>query len=408
MLTSVLRDVKWLYTGGYRITSIHRVIGEWCFDEVRTLQGPMCFLTGPRQVGKTFLEKTLSASYFNFDTVEVKKALLADPYFFRGSGDLVVLDEIHKRRDWTKLLKGYYDSPERRENFIVTGSGRFDFFRKSGDSLQGRYLVNQLWPLSYDEVCNHRPKLVAPRNFTQWEPSTTAENDDVLLRLGGFPQPFLRGSEQFMRRWQEQYRDRLVKEDVRDFANIQRVDQLELLTRILPERLCSPLSIKGLAEDVEVSPVAIKSWLRLLEQLYFGFLVAPYHRKLQRAVKREKKWYFYQWTYAQDEAARLENYMAVQLALACSAWSEQGFGKWELYYLRDQDRREVDFLIAKDLKPVALVEVKSSSPEPTSALRYYSHKLNVPGFLITRDGGPRKYETNIWSMGSRYFLKGLH
>jgi predicted AAA+ superfamily ATPase len=267
--------------------------------------------------------------------------------------------------------------------------------------------VNQLWPLSYDEVCTPHAKRPAPRNFLEWEPDTAAESDETLLRLGGFPQPFLRGSEQFLRRWQEQYLDRLVKEDVRDFANVQRIDRLELLTRVLPERLCSPVSIKGLAEDVEVSPVAIKSWLRLLEQLYFGFFVAPYHRKLHRAVKREKKWYFYQWTYAQNEAARLENYVAVQLGLACSAWSEQGYGRWELHFLRDQDRREVDFLITNDLKPVALIEVKSSSPEPTSALRYYSHKLNIPGFLITRDGGPRKYDEKIWSMGTRHFLKGL-
>ncbi len=63
----------------------------------------------------------------------------------------MIFDEIHKRRDWKKLLKGYYDSPERRENFLVTGSGRFDFFRKGGDSLQGRYLANLLWPLAYDE-----------------------------------------------------------------------------------------------------------------------------------------------------------------------------------------------------------------------------------------------------------------
>jgi len=387
---------------------ISRTLARWAFNEVQTLQGPMCFLTGPRQVGKTFLAKSLKASYFNFDTAEVKKALLADPYFFRGSDALVVFDEIHKRRDWKRLLKGYYDSPERRENFVVTGSGRFDFFRKSGDSLQGRYLVNQLWPLSYDEIYNQRADgTQGPRDFARWEPSADADADDTLLKMGGFPQPFLRGSEQFLRRWQEQYLDRLVREDVRDFANVQRIDQLELMARLLPERLCSPISIKGLAEDTEVSPVAIKSWLRLLEQLYFGFLLPPYHRKIQRAVKREKKWYFYQWTYAQDEAARLENYVSVQLGLACSAWNEQGFGRWELYYLRDQDRREVDFLIAHDLKPVALVEVKSSEQEPPASLRYYSSKLKIPGFLITKTGGPRKYEGQIWSMGTRYFLKGL-
>jgi len=390
------------------LISIDRLLAGWAFDEVQTLTGPMCFLTGPRQVGKTYLARTLKASYFNLDTIEVKKAMLTDPYFFRGVETLVIFDKIHKRRDWKRLLKGYYDSPERRENFLVTGSGRFDFFRKGGDSLQGRYLANQLWPLSYDEVYNPGIGSCQPRDFATWEPPSIAETDTDLIRLGGFPQPFLRGSDQFLRRWQEQYRDRLVKEDIRDFSNVQRLDRLELLTRILPERICSPLSIQGLSEDIEMSPVAVKSWLRLLEQVYFGFLMAPYHRKIHRAVKREKKWYFYQWTYPQDEGARLENYMAVQLSLACSAWSENGFGKWEVYYLRDQDRREVDFLVARDLLPMALIEVKNSSPEPTAALRYYSQKLNIPGYLITKDSGPRQYSPKLWSMGSQYFLKGLN
>lgn len=100
----------------------------------------MVFLTGARQVGKTYLTRQLEASYFNWDTPEVRKAFLADPYFFRSDRELVIFDEIHKRRDWKKILKGYYDSPSRTQNFVVTGSGRMDQYQRSGDSLQGRYL----------------------------------------------------------------------------------------------------------------------------------------------------------------------------------------------------------------------------------------------------------------------------
>jgi predicted AAA+ superfamily ATPase len=125
----------------------------------------MIFVTGPRQAGKTTEVKHLSKNYFNWDTQETKKAFLKDPYFFRSTHDWVIFDEIHKRRrDWKKLLKGYYDSPDRQENFVVTGSGRLNIFQKGGDSLQGRYELFHLFPVPYGEWIESKP-LNTPRDF---------------------------------------------------------------------------------------------------------------------------------------------------------------------------------------------------------------------------------------------------
>jgi len=384
---------------------IRRALPSWSgLDQSLGLSAPMIFITGPRQVGKTFLARATSAPYYNWDTIEVKKAFLKDPYFFRSDSSLVVFDEIHKRRDWKKLLKGYYDSPSRAENFIVTGSGRFDQFQRGGDSLQGRYHSFQLWPLTVDELALS-DKLSPPRTWATWEPNTDFDDSD-LLTLGGFPSPFLSGKQAVTNRWGDQYIDRLIREDVRDFSQVQRIDQMELLARILPHRVASPLSLNGLAEDIEVSPVAIKSWLRLFEMLFLGIRVAPYHRKIHRAVKREVKWYFLPWTLVEDLGARFENYLAIQLSATCSAWSEQGYGRWELFYLRDQDRREVDFLICRDLIPQALIEAKASEQRFTTALSYYCRKLRLPGFLVYPKGATRREELG-WSLPSGRFLSGL-
>jgi len=369
----------------------------------------MVFITGARQVGKTHMARRLPASYYNWDTPEARRAFLKDPYFFRTESRLVVFDEIHKRRDWKKLLKGYFDSPERRENFVVTGSGRFDQYQRGGDSLQGRYDSYQLWPLAYDEIHGRAgvPRPAPPRDWREWEPDSKAPPDRDLIALGGFPAPFLGGSELKLRRWRDQYLDRLIREDVRDFGAVQRLDKMDLLARVLPERVGSPISLLGLAEDIEASPVGVRSWLRLFEVLYLGFLVRPFHRKIHRAVKKEPKWYFLQWTYAADPAARFESYLAVQLAAACSAWSEQGRGRWEVHYLRDQDRREIDFVITRDLKPAALIEAKSS-PQPWPAgLLYYRRKLGVPAFLVYPEGPVRRIDSSGWSLPSSVFLRGL-
>ncbi len=373
----------------------------------------MIWITGPRQVGKTFMIQRQGYPYFNWDTPEVKKEYLKNPYFFRSDATRIIFDEIHKRRDWKKILKGYYDSPTREENFIVTGSGRMDQYKRGGDSLQGRYLSYQLWPLTYDEIynaANLSKSLNKPRDWRAFKPDKEGDLDSELMTFGGFPKPFLDASATKLRRWQDQYLERLAREDVRDFSNVLHTDKIELLARLLPERMSAPISMLSLSRDVEVSPVAIKSWLRLFETLYLGFGLKPYHRKIHRAIKMEVKWYFYQWTFVEDAGIRFENYLAVQLAAALSAWSEQGFGRWELFYLRDQDKREVDFLICRDLKPMALIEAKSSFQPFTAALNFYCQKLGVPGFLVYP--GREKQDRvlrgdNGWVLPAHRLLKGL-
>lgn len=383
---------------------VERAISRWVMD-ARGLDSPMVFIAGPRQVGKTALARTWCDSEWNFDTVETKKALLRDPYFFQDdSGQWVLLDEIHKRRDWKKLLKGYYDSPTRSHNFIVTGSGRFDTFQRGGDSLQGRYDLFHLWPLIVDEIRGGK-RACKPRNFKTWVPDSVKVSTE-LLQLGGFPAPFVRHSVSGLRRWNDQYVTRLVNEDVRDFSAVQRLDALEMLARLLPERVTSPISIQSLAQDIDVSPVAIKSWLRLFETLFLGFQLKPFHRLIHRAVKREKKWYFYQWTFVEDPAGRFENYVAVQLASMVSYWREQGHGRFELYYLRDQDRREVDFLITLNGRPHALVEAKLSPQPWTTALSYYARKLDIPAYLVYPEGPVRKTEQLGFSLPADTFFAG--
>lgn len=390
-----------------------RALTKWAFSQSgeALLNVPMVWISGPRQVGKTSLARLESQAYYNWDTIEVRKAYSRDPYFFRDGSSLVIFDEIHKRKDWKKLLKGYYDSPSRRENFLVTGSGRMDVYRKSGDSLQGRYNLFTLWPLLFDEVTvsGDRPSS-EPRVWVDWKPDLHHASDHDLITFGGFPQPFLWGETRKLVRWQDQYIERLVREDVRDWSAVERLDQMDLLARLLPTRVGSPLSLLSVSRDVEVSPIAIKSWLRVFEMLYFGFQLKPFHRKLHRAVKRETKWYFYQWTFVEDEALRFENYLAVQLAAACSAWSEQGYGRYELCYVRDQDRREVDFVIVRNQVPIALIEAKNSFQAWPASLSYYCQKLNIPGFLVypgQKDAEVRRHDRFGWTLPSSRFLRGL-
>ena len=415
-------EIKWsTYLRNMNKTSelnqnqILRALELWAFNEVQELNSPMAWVTGPRQCGKTYLTHKLFQRHFNWDTEEVKKAFLKDPYFFRDLGTpdpVVVFDEIHKRKNWKASLKGYYDTKTRVENFVVTGSGRFDFYKKGSDSLQGRYFSNKLWPLTFDEVryFHHQSslKLQVPRNWKTFVPKQGQFSDQQLIEFGGFPAPYLKQSRQFSNRWCDQYVKRLINEDTRDFAQIQDLDKLELLARLLPSRITAPISEKSLSEDIKVAPVTIKKWMKLLETLYLGFSVPAFHKKIHRAVKKERKWYFYQWAFCETPGERFENYLAVQLGAVCSAWRDQGHGLFELCYLRDQDRREVDFVILKNKEPLCLIEAKSSPQSWPNSLHYYTKKLKIPGFLVYPEGPVLKEANgNGYSLPSQVLLKEL-
>jgi predicted AAA+ superfamily ATPase len=385
---------------------IDRIVSRFLpSSNIKPMESPMYFLAGPRQVGKTFLTRSFDFPYYNWDTSEVTRSWLKDRYFFRTGAPWVIFDEIHKRRDWKKQLKGYFDSPTRNENFLVTGSGRFNLTQRGGDSLQGRYDLYHLLPILYREYVG------LARNFELKRPvfvdaafSNKAASDNDLFKFGGFPEPLLKMKESALNKWQDLYIQRLIQEDVRDFSKVTKLDKLELLVRLLPERIRSPISVNSLSNDIEVSRDSVTSWLRLLEILYLTFSISPFTTKVHRAVKKEKKLGFFQWTFCENQGDRFENYVATQLYSLCQLWRDAGFGTYELCYLRDQDRREVDFVITKSLKPVALIEAKIAETQWPSSLDFYANKLQVPSFVVTAASDTKRISPNKWiTSSSRFF-----
>ena len=123
----------------------------------------MVFMVGPRQAGKTTLAQIIARSfanslYFNWDIPDHRTKLIANPNFFEdvtrkdASKPLIVLDEIHKFKDWKNYLKGAYDQFHDRYQFLVSGSGRLDVYQKGGDSLAGRYYLFHIWPFTIAEL----------------------------------------------------------------------------------------------------------------------------------------------------------------------------------------------------------------------------------------------------------------
>lgn len=211
--------------------------------------------------------------------------------------------------------------------------------------------------------------------------------------MGGFPEPFLSGSETEARRWSREYRTRLIREDVTSLERIQDLGHLELLMLRLPELVGSPLSINALRQDLQVSHKSVSNWLGALERLYAIFRLSPLGAPRIRAVKKEQKHYQLDWSLVPSDAARFENMVACHLLKWVHFEQDTAGRELDLRYFRDVDRREVDFVVTEQNRPIKLVECKWSDADVDGSLRYLRTKFpSVEAWQISATGR-KDYQT---------------
>lgn len=366
---------------------------------VRDLPRKMVFVGGPRQVGKTTFALGLlpgseaHPAYLNWDDSEDRERLLRGE--LPPDQPLVLLDEVHKFARWRGLVKGFYDRHKSRVSFLVTGSARLDYYRKGGDSLQGRYHYYRLHPFSLPEL----------------DPECRSSTLERLLAVGGFPEPLLRGDAREHRRWQRQRRERIVREDLRDLERVRELSMIELLLEHLPRCVGSPLSVKSLSNQLQAAHATVEHWIAILERLYACFRIAPFGAPRIRAVRKEKKLYFWDWSEVAVDGPRFENLVACQLLKYCHLKEDTEGFVMELRFLRDTDKREVDFVVLRDGRPEFAVECKTGERSPSAAARYFRERTPIPEFYQVhqreRDYGNAATDTRVLPFAAFCRLKGM-
>jgi predicted AAA+ superfamily ATPase len=358
---------------GMRHRYLATALGEFCFPHHK-----IAMVSGPRQCGKTTFAKTLldergNGRYYNWDEFDFRLAWGTRPSQIVPPSEgktvpLVVLDEIHKDRLWKRNLKGIYDTLERPCDFLVTGSARLNVYRRGSDSMMGRYYHFRLHPFSVREM--ERADILRPDEAVEslfgraLRPQTQVEEHlKSLMQYGPFPEPLFGQNVREANLWRRTHEQIVIREDLRDISRLPDLGRLELMTAMLPERVGSLFSLASLRENLEVSFDTVRRWVTYLKELYYLFEIKPYSRSIPRSLRREGKMYLWDYAAVPNLSARLENLVAAHLLKACHYWTDTGEGEFDLLYLRDKDKHEIDFLILRDGKPWLPVEVKQSDAE---------------------------------------------
>lgn len=378
---------------------------------IKDLKDKMVFVGGPRQVGKTTLCRNIiakhfkSPSYFNWDNRGDRKAITASAW--PADAELLIFDEIHKYRQWKGLIKGEYDKLKDKYKFLVTGSARLDLYRRGGDSLQGRYHYYRLHPFTLAELEGIAFK-GSVRNELQIREGFHQKAMETLDTFGGFPEPFMKLNARELRRWHNEKIERMFREDILDVQAIRDIGNMKLLSDILPSRAGSLLSINSLREDLGVSFRAASHWIDILEAFYYHFRIYPFSAKKIRSLKKEPKLYLWDWSEVEDEAARFENLIASHLLKLVHFITDYEGYQAELYFLRDVDKREVDFLVTIGGKPWFAVEAKLNDTAVSPHLLYFMERLNIPySYQVVKKSNIDILQKGVRIISAGKFLTGL-
>ncbi len=377
------------------------------------LKDKMVFIGGPRQVGKTTFAKSLISShftnteYFNWDFREDRLKIIN--MNFNEDNELLIFDELHKYKNWKNYIKGLYDKLKDNYKFIVTGSARLDLYRRGGDSLQGRYHYWRLFPFSLLELSGIiHEKEIKPFNKLIFNNTDNSEYFNILSNFGGFPEPLLKQNKRTLRRWHYEKLERLFREDIRDIENIRDINSMKILSDILPFKVGSLLSINSLCNELELGYKAVSNWLIILENFYYIFRIYPYTSKIIRSLKKEPKLYLWDWSEIEDEAIRFENMIAMHLYKFVSFLKDYEGYKAELLYLRNVDKKEVDFIITINHKPWFSVEAKLNKTNISSNIHYFKDRLNIPfNYQVIKKNDIDYTNDDVRVISANKFLSGL-
>ena len=346
---------------------MENVVRRECMDEVKNLVGRdyALIITGPRRCGKSFLAWMMNEGgkygYVNFEDErltmkgEELNRVLEAIYSLKGDVDVLIFDEIQNVPGWERFVSRVIIN----KKVIITGSNARLMSRELATHLTGRHVDFTLFPFSFREYLDYRGF-----KGSIYLTKDTAKLRDMLseyMRLGGFPLVYRLGRV-FLA---ENYRD-IVERDIVQRYGIRYVSALKNLARYMLTNTGKEISLNRLRNVLNVkSPHTIKKYAEYLENGYLVFLLNRFSYKLKEQIIAPKKVYSIDagmantigYKISENLGRTMENIVAIELMRRKSYWHRE----WEIYYWKDHQQREVDFVVKEGEKVKELIQVTYAS-----------------------------------------------
>jgi len=348
-------------------------------------QFKVVLVTGPRQAGKTtILMKLMENSgrkYVSLDDIAMRALAKTDPETFVNTfPPPIFIDEAQYTPELFSYIKMKVDSRQQAGDYWLSGSQIFRLMRGVSESLAGRVGLLDLYPLSQNEIYNH--KVCSPLD-TDFEsiserakgiPDTTPTELFTRIYKGSMPQ-LASGEVADRDRLYESYVRTYIERDVRDLSGDIDVLKFHRFITSIAARCSQLVNYKSIADDAEIDQVTAKNWLNIMETQGLIFYLHPYSNNLLKRTIKSPKLYFYdsglvaylaRWNGVEalmngaQSGALFENFVISEVMKGYHNCGRRP----SLYYYRDRDGNEIDLLWEANGTLYPLEIKKTSSPDP--------------------------------------------
>ncbi len=339
---------------------------------------PVVMVTGPRQCGKTTLVRDLIATKREFVTMDDDTLLAAarsDPTGLVRDFDAITIDEVQRAPDLLRAIKRSVDENRRAGRFLLTGSANILALPHVSESLAGRMEIVTLLPLSQAEIRRKRSGFLKAAFTGKLERPTEAligkEFVEAVL-VGGYPEMLRRKDPGRRQRWALDYVNAIVQRDVRDIADVEKLDAMPRLLRILANHSGQLTNFTQIGGQIGLDDKTTSKYVGVLEQLFLVRRVEPWFRNRVKRLVKTPKLHFLDTgllgalmgvtaeRIAKDRSVfgvLLETFVFAEV-LKHVSWSGESHA---LHHYRDKDQDEVDLVIETDRGALIGLEVKAGA-----------------------------------------------
>ncbi|CCB89461.1 ATP-binding protein [Simkania negevensis] len=383
---------------------------------------PVVLITGARQTGKTTLAKSIAQkkgyTFYTFDDALTLANAKRDPSgWLESLPKPVIIDEVQRVPEIFLSIKKDVDENKKPGRYLITGSANPFLIPRLGDSLAGRIGILNMFPFSYGEIIEKKERFIStifetkfsPKNLSKLSHETLYE----ILLWGGFPPVQDLVTIEDLNRWMKSYLQTIMERDVRDLANIEGLREFPNLFRLLASRTGTLLNVSQLSRSLGMVHVTLKRYLRLLEALYFVYLLPSWHSNQGKRLTKSPKMYLCDTAILTTVLGMdsdnlegdptftgqvLESFVFSEL-LKQKSWSNVPF---ELYHFRDRDI-EVDFVLERFDGTLVGIEVKSANTIHNGDLKGLKHLKTIAkksfsnGIILHLGTQIQQLDENIWA-----------